>query len=236
MRRRAACTSTMPLGRQTSVYVRVVPGQDQETQPTVAGKKMADAPRQEWAMYATRGNIVWDQVTSNMSESTNNLMGAEMSSTRLPTRLHFLYFGFHRFLVYSQVPPMPFSCQILTTVIAFNISPFQKLFFRMRRVRSCVAPPQDVVRVVISRRVFEESVLTHECFVPAPSPCTFRVCGVSCRRRGRSRCSTFFPGRRHGLGIQASRVRGAEDQRPGRRAHTPFAVSKLNAEMQWSNT
>ena len=53
----------------------------------VAGKKMADAPRHEWAIYATRGNVVWDQVTSNMSESTNNLMGAEVSSTRLPTRL-----------------------------------------------------------------------------------------------------------------------------------------------------
>lgn len=49
----------------------------------VAGKKISDAPRHEWAMYATRGNTVGDQVTSNISESTNAMMGADVSRLRL---------------------------------------------------------------------------------------------------------------------------------------------------------
>lgn len=44
-----------------------------------AGKSIAEAPREKWAMYATRGNVVWDDVTSNASESTNSAMGAEVS-------------------------------------------------------------------------------------------------------------------------------------------------------------
>lgn len=35
-----------------------------------AGQKFAGIPRNTWAMYATRPNVVWDQVTSNMSETT----------------------------------------------------------------------------------------------------------------------------------------------------------------------
>lgn len=45
-----------------------------------AWQKMSAVPRKSWAMYATRGNVVWDQVTSNPSESTNHMMGAEVSN------------------------------------------------------------------------------------------------------------------------------------------------------------
>lgn len=45
---------------------------------SAAGKKIAEAPRHEWAMYATRGNTVWDQVTSNASETTNSMMGEQV--------------------------------------------------------------------------------------------------------------------------------------------------------------
>ena len=47
----------------------------------VAGQELADIPRNTWAMSATRGNTVWNQVTSYMSESTNNYVGAEVSSS-----------------------------------------------------------------------------------------------------------------------------------------------------------
>ena len=47
----------------------------------VAGQKLADIPRNTWAMSATRGNTVWNQVTSYMSESTNSYIGAEVSSS-----------------------------------------------------------------------------------------------------------------------------------------------------------
>eukprot|EP00903_Cladosiphon_okamuranus_P006800 g6628.t1 len=40
-----------------------------------AGKNIREARRDDWAMYATRGNVVQDQVTSNMSESANNMIG-----------------------------------------------------------------------------------------------------------------------------------------------------------------
>ena len=45
----------------------------------VAGQKIADIPRHTWAMYATRGNVVWDQVTSNISETTNHMITADVS-------------------------------------------------------------------------------------------------------------------------------------------------------------
>ncbi|CAN0437583.1 unnamed protein product, partial [Hapterophycus canaliculatus] len=40
----------------------------------VAGQKIAAIPQNTWAMYATRGNVVWDQVTSNISETTNHMI------------------------------------------------------------------------------------------------------------------------------------------------------------------
>eukprot|EP00903_Cladosiphon_okamuranus_P006044 g5961.t1 len=40
-----------------------------------AGKYIREARRDDWAMYGTRGNVVQDQVTSNMSESGNNMIG-----------------------------------------------------------------------------------------------------------------------------------------------------------------
>lgn len=43
-----------------------------------AGKYIREAPRHEWAIYATRGNLVQDQITSNMSESANSMMGQEV--------------------------------------------------------------------------------------------------------------------------------------------------------------
>lgn len=51
----------------------------------VAAQKMMAVPRDTWAMHGTRGNVVWDQVTSNMSESTNHAMGAEVSCTYAPS-------------------------------------------------------------------------------------------------------------------------------------------------------
>ena len=45
----------------------------------VAGQKIADIPRHTWAMCATRGNVVWDQVTSNISETTNHMITAYVS-------------------------------------------------------------------------------------------------------------------------------------------------------------
>ena len=48
--------------------------------------KLAGVPRDKWAMYATRGNVVWDQVNSNTAESLNSAMGMEVSS-RMRSRL-----------------------------------------------------------------------------------------------------------------------------------------------------
>ena len=45
-----------------------------------AGQKLADTPHNTWVMYASRGNCVWDQVTSNISETTNSMIGAEASA------------------------------------------------------------------------------------------------------------------------------------------------------------
>ena len=45
----------------------------------VAGQKIADIPHHTWAMYATQGNAVWDQVTSNISETTNHMITADVS-------------------------------------------------------------------------------------------------------------------------------------------------------------
>ncbi|CAB1114452.1 unnamed protein product [Ectocarpus sp. CCAP 1310/34] len=42
-----------------------------------AGEYIRLQPRHEWAMYATRGNVVQDQVTSNMSETANNMIGPD---------------------------------------------------------------------------------------------------------------------------------------------------------------
>ncbi|CAB1098767.1 unnamed protein product [Ectocarpus sp. CCAP 1310/34] len=52
-----------------------------------AGKYIRLQTRHEWAMYATRGNVVQDQVTSNMSETANNMMGPD---TRSKAPLDFL--------------------------------------------------------------------------------------------------------------------------------------------------
>ena len=35
-------------------------------------------PHTLWANYADRGNMTWNQSTSNMSESVNNMIGAEV--------------------------------------------------------------------------------------------------------------------------------------------------------------
>lgn len=56
----------------------------------VASEYIRDQPRHDWAMYATAGNVVQDQVTSNMSETANSIMGAEVRLLRL-IRPYFLF-------------------------------------------------------------------------------------------------------------------------------------------------
>lgn len=41
--------------------------------------KLVGTPHQSWANYAGRDNVIWDQTTSNMGESLNNMIGAEVN-------------------------------------------------------------------------------------------------------------------------------------------------------------
>ena len=39
-----------------------------------------DSPRKLWASYADRGNMTWNQYTSNMSETVNSMIGVKVRS------------------------------------------------------------------------------------------------------------------------------------------------------------
>ena len=43
-------------------------------------KALNDKPHKLWANYADRGNMTWNQSTSNMSETVNNMIGTEVRS------------------------------------------------------------------------------------------------------------------------------------------------------------
>jgi len=47
---------------------------------TTCTKWRGNPPRRRntWANYACRDNTIWDQVTSNMAESVNNMVGHEV--------------------------------------------------------------------------------------------------------------------------------------------------------------
>eukprot|EP00904_Undaria_pinnatifida_P008857 jgi/Undpi1/5100/HiC_scaffold_19.g08452.m1 len=53
-----------------------------------AHERLNKTPHGTWANYACRKNVIWDQTTSNMAESVNNVIGAECwgSSTTLSCR------------------------------------------------------------------------------------------------------------------------------------------------------
>lgn len=76
---------------------------------SAAYDKLVAAPRDKWAMYATRGNAVWDQVNSNMAESLNSAMGSEVN-IRMRVRL-FLSDVFR--VVAAQGASAPFSTSFL---------------------------------------------------------------------------------------------------------------------------
>lgn len=40
--------------------------------------KLMATPHNTWANYACRKNVIWDQTTSNMAESVNNMIGTEV--------------------------------------------------------------------------------------------------------------------------------------------------------------
>lgn len=76
-----------------------------------AGRFIRNAARHEWAMYATRGNVVLDQVTSNMSESVNSMMGEEV---RLFCHLRFTFslsFCLFTFGFCAPHPVQAFGCR-----------------------------------------------------------------------------------------------------------------------------
>lgn len=76
----------------------------------VAGQKIAEIPRHTWAMYATRGNVVWDQVTSNISETTNHMITADVSQH---VSLGF-YWGVGGVAIRYRLPVRP-SCSLWMT-------------------------------------------------------------------------------------------------------------------------
>ena len=43
-------------------------------------KGLNDTPHELWANYADRGNMTWNQSTSNISETVNSMIGAEVRS------------------------------------------------------------------------------------------------------------------------------------------------------------
>ena len=43
-------------------------------------KGLNDTPHKLWANYADRRNMTWNQSTSNMSETVNSMIGAEVRS------------------------------------------------------------------------------------------------------------------------------------------------------------
>lgn len=45
-----------------------------------AHDKLLATPLNTWANHECRDNVIWDQVTSNMSESVNNMIGSEVWS------------------------------------------------------------------------------------------------------------------------------------------------------------
>ena len=57
-----------------------------------AAEKLRSIPPNTWANYACRDNTIWNQVTSNMAESVNNMVGPVV---RLPF-LHHTYGAFSR--------------------------------------------------------------------------------------------------------------------------------------------
>ena len=46
----------------------------------VSHASMMKNPPTLWANYACRDNVIWDQVTTNMSESANNMIGDEVNA------------------------------------------------------------------------------------------------------------------------------------------------------------
>lgn len=45
-----------------------------------AYSKLLGTPHEAWANYAGRNNVIWDQTTSNFSESLNNMIGDVVSN------------------------------------------------------------------------------------------------------------------------------------------------------------
>lgn len=43
-----------------------------------AADKLNETPHDTWANYACRDNVIWDQTTSNISESVNAMIGKEV--------------------------------------------------------------------------------------------------------------------------------------------------------------
>ena len=46
----------------------------------VSWKGLNDTPRKLWASYADRGNMEWNQPSSNMSETVISMIGAKVRS------------------------------------------------------------------------------------------------------------------------------------------------------------
>ncbi|CAB1096279.1 unnamed protein product [Ectocarpus sp. CCAP 1310/34] len=53
-----------------------------------AFKKLNDTPHNTWANYACKNNVIWDQTTSNFSESLNKLIGEETRSKSVLGFMH----------------------------------------------------------------------------------------------------------------------------------------------------
>lgn len=58
----------------------------------ISWAKLMAIPHETWANYACRENTTWNQTTSNISESTNNMIGKEVNKFTHAGHVAAMYF------------------------------------------------------------------------------------------------------------------------------------------------
>jgi len=172
-----------------------------------AGRFIRNAARHEWAMYATRGNVVLDQVTSNMSESVNSMMGEEVRLFRHLRCTFSLSFCF--------VP-----CVLLVHIWVLCSPPRASI-----RLSAGSVPP---IQFAGSRAVAYQTLQLHLHLLVFACVISFS------QTRGKAPLE-FFQDIVVESGGKLAKYAEININNPAA-VHTPFAASKFNSEMEWANT
>lgn len=197
---------------------------------SAAGKYIREAPRHDWAMYATRGNVVQDQVTSNVSETANSMMGSEVRllCRARPTIFLFSLFGVLRVVLASWRFWLPVprckpglgavskvdSCSYLASVLPHPVQVLVAGCGRAAHLQiSFVTEVLRIVPVAVARVSPKRACASHR-------PCHVFACVFARIADKGEGAAGVLSGHRHAGRSQASEPVGDADEEHGCHPHT----------------